>query len=122
MPKFGGKNRKTIIKHELGDHKKWTMRGAIAHYIESKVPQKKQPMSDPTQPVIPSNVEMNHIAVILDGVVQDVIRAQNRLAALFLSNPKFVEFDPNEVQMRNGETRYIKGKFVNEDTVNDKKD
>lgn len=114
MPKFGGKNRKTVIKHELGDHKKWTIRGAIAHYIESKVPQKQQPMSDPSKPVIPSDVEMNHIAVVLDGVVQDVIRAQNRIAALFLSNPKFIEFDPTTTMVKNGETKYVKGQFVNE--------
>jgi hypothetical protein len=114
MPKFGGKERKTVIKHELGDHKKWTIRGAIAHYIESKVPQKQQPMSDATQPVIPSGVELNHIAVILDGKVQDVIRAQNKIAALFLSSPKFVEFDPNTTMVKAGETKYVKGQFVNE--------
>lgn len=114
MPEFGGKNRKTVIKHELGDHKKWTIRGAIAHYIESKVPQKRQAMSDPTQPIIPSNVELNHIAVVLDGVVEDVIRAQNRIAALFLSNPKFIEFDPTAVTVKSGETKYVKGQFINE--------
>jgi hypothetical protein len=114
MPKFGGKNRKTVIKHELGDHKKWTIRGAVAHYIESKVPQKRQAMSDPTQANIPSNVEMNHIAVVLDGVVEDVIRAQNRIAALFLSTPTFVEFDPNAVTVRSGETKYVDGEFINE--------
>jgi hypothetical protein len=40
---------------------------------------------------------INHIAIVLDGEVQEIMRAQNRLAALLLSEPKFIEFDPDEV-------------------------
>lgn len=53
----------------------------------------------------------NHIAVILDGEVQEVLRAENRLTALFLSNPQFVEFDPNKVYPRAG-WKYSDGLFV----------
>lgn len=53
----------------------------------------------------------NHIAVILDGEVQEVLRAQNRLAALFLSNPEFVEFDPKENYPEIG-WKYLDGSFI----------
>jgi hypothetical protein len=54
----------------------------------------------------------NHIAVILDGEVQEILRAENRLTALFLSDPEFVEFDPNKVYPRIG-WKYIDGNFIN---------
>jgi hypothetical protein len=47
-------------------------------------------------------VEMNHLAIVLDGEVQEIMRAQNRLAALLLSEPKFVEYDPSEFQIEIG--------------------
>lgn len=53
----------------------------------------------------------NHIAVILDGEVQEVLRAENRLTALFLSSPDFIEFNPNETYPRIG-WKYINGYFV----------
>jgi hypothetical protein len=58
----------------------------------------KQPISgsDPLPP--PANIQINHIAIVLDGVVEEVIRAENRLAALFLSQPQFVEFTPEEIR------------------------
>ena len=61
--------------------------------------------------------QINHIAVILDGKVEDVIRAQNRMAALFLSEPIFVEFDPREVYPKIGITEYIDGAFVNTEEI-----
>lgn len=49
--------------------------------------------------VIPEGIDVNHIAIVLDGEVKDIIRAQNKLAALFLSEPKFVEFNPRHLQV-----------------------
>jgi len=54
--------------------------------------------------------DVNHIAVVLDNEVQEVIRAQNRLAALLLSNPEFIEFDPHEVRPEIG-WNYVDGEF-----------
>jgi hypothetical protein len=42
----------------------------------------------------PVNVEVHHLAIVLDGKVEEVMRADSRLSALLLSEPKFVEFDP----------------------------
>jgi hypothetical protein len=60
------------------------------------------------QPKITQGI--NHIAIVLDGEVKEIIRAQNRLASLFLSNPEFVEFDLKEVHPQIG-WKYIDGKF-----------
>lgn len=39
----------------------------------------------------PSGIDVATIAIVLDGEIQEVIRAQDRMAALILSNPEFVE-------------------------------
>jgi len=62
----------------------------------------------------PENVTINSIAVVLDGRVEEVIRCQNRLAALLLSSPEFVEFDPEAVNVQVGKTKYEDGKLENE--------
>lgn len=86
----------------------------IKKLIESKIPVKKDSPVDPSIPMVrptPGDIEVVHIAIVLDGVVEEVLRAQNRLAALMLSEPKFIEFDPNEVYPKIG-TKYEDGKFV----------
>ena len=64
-------------------------------------------------PPMPSGAVINSIAVVLDGKVEEVIRAENRLAALFLSEPKFIEFNPEEKQVQLGWT-YVDDEFFNE--------
>lgn len=49
-------------------------------------------------PPMPPGSKINHLAIILDGEVQEIMRAENRLAALLLSQPLIVEFDPDEVR------------------------
>lgn len=66
-----------------------------------------------TPPPPPSLSSINHIAVVLDGSVEEIIRAENRLAALFLSNPEFVEFNPEENQVQIGWT-YLDNVFFND--------
>jgi hypothetical protein len=63
------------------------------------------------------NVEINHLAIVLDGKVQDVMRTQNRMAALLLSEPQFILFDPKETQIGIGYD-YIDGKFVKNEEEN----
>lgn len=86
----------------------------LKEYIISKLPQEKRKLSNNAinqQPKI-SEEEITHIAIVLDGVVEDVMRAQNRLAALVLSNPEFIEFDPKKDKPQIGETQYKNEKFV----------
>lgn len=86
----------------------------IRVYLISKLPKQKEKIADQpvvAQPKIPEE-DINYIAIVLDGVVEDVMRSQNRLAALLLSNPQFIEFNPKDDRPQIGETRYEDGKFV----------
>ncbi len=44
-------------------------------------------------PSPPPPVKINHIAIVLDGRVEEVIHTENRMAALLLSGPEFIEFE-----------------------------
>ena len=48
-------------------------------------------------PAPPPPVRINHIAVVLDGRVEEVIHTENRMAALLLSEPQFIEFEETGV-------------------------
>lgn len=85
-------------------------------YLASKLPKQKQSAIDYNMSVLnsaPKDIQVNHIAIVLNGQVEEILRAQNRLAALLLSNPTFVSFDPKEVYPRIGLTKYIDGEFKN---------
>ncbi len=72
---------------------------------------KSSVVSGSSLPVPPSST-INHIAIILDGEVQEIMRAQNRLTALLLSEPKFVVFDVDDIRPEIG-WKYYDGKFHN---------
>jgi hypothetical protein len=48
-------------------------------------------------PSPPPAVKINHLAVVLDGRVEEVIHTENRMAALLLSEPQFIEFEETDV-------------------------
>lgn len=101
-------------KHLETNHNQLTTIQLLRRWLESKLPTPKDSAVDPAIPMIrptPQDIEVNHIAIVLDGTVEEVIRAQNRLAALLLSEPEFVEFDPTEVYPEIG-TKYENGKFI----------
>jgi hypothetical protein len=84
-------------------------------YLESKLPTQKQSAIDYNASLLnsaPKDIQINHIAIILDGRVEEIIRAQNRLSALLLSDPVFVEFDPTQVYPKIGITEYRNEEFV----------
>ncbi len=90
----------------------WELFGA---YLMSKLPRGKQKLIREQEEINlpPKDVAINHLAVILDGNVEEILRCQNRLAALLLSEPLFVEFDPKKEYPTIGITKYAEGKFVN---------
>lgn len=55
--------------------------------------EKISPVKNVSMPTAPTNATT--IAVVLDGVVQEVLMAEGRLAALLLSSPEFIEVDQN---------------------------
>jgi hypothetical protein len=62
-------------------------------------------------PPMPPGSKINHLAIILDGEVQEIMRAENRLSALLLSEPLIVEFNPEEVRPSVG-WLYVDKKFT----------
>jgi len=79
----------------------------------------KQPSSNPlVQPPMPSNIVTATIAIILDGEVQEVIRAQDRMAALLLSEPTFVEVSSDLAVAPTIGWKYENEEFVKPDEDN----
>lgn len=96
----------------------------IKRYLNLKINQMskgKIAVSDPNISLLDQmkNVDINHIAIVIDGEVQDVMRAQNKMAAMLLSEPEFVLFDPSKVKVGLG-FGYRDGKFI-EPKVEDEK-
>ena len=117
------KNQNEIDMHK--GHKVTTL-DLLKRYLSLKIQKMSFKKTSATNPNISpldqmQNVEVNHIAIMLDGVVEDIIRTQNRLAAILLSGPTFVEFDPMKQQPQIG-NKYVDGKFIDESSLNGKKD
>lgn len=74
----------------------------------------KQPAahSHEAAPAAPSHGQINTIAIVLDGLVQEVIRAENRMTALMLSEPEFVLVSAEAKKPKVG-WYYKDGEFVN---------
>lgn len=97
-----------------GQSHKVTTLDLIKRYIDArtqKMLRQKQPIQDFNKSMADEIIDINHIAIVLDGRVEDVIRAQNRLAALLLSNPTFVEFNPETSKIQLND-KYVNGKFI----------
>jgi hypothetical protein len=103
--------------HENGQvHGKVTTLDLLKRYLSLKI----EKMSGVKKSVINPNIspldqiagtDINHIAIVIDGEVQDVIRAQNKMAAMVLSNPEFVFFEPKDTKVKIG-FKYQDGKFI----------
>lgn len=109
--------RRQIAKKNLHVHKLSTL-DLIKQYIQSKLPRPKESAINPNASMMPNSSagKINHIAIVLDGRVEEILRAQNRLTALLLSEPQFIEFDPQEVYPQVGFSEYRDGKFINAET------
>jgi hypothetical protein len=107
------KRKKKIREKAKHSHKNITTLDLIKRYLDSKIPKPKEKAENPNISLLPGGADnVNYIAVVLDGRVEDVIRTQNRMAALLLSEPIFVEFDPKTVYPQIGVTEYKDGAFV----------
>lgn len=61
----------------------------------------------------PKEIEIYHLAIVLDNEVYDVMRTQKELADVLLSRPEFVLFSPSEQQVFHN-MKYIDGKFIDD--------
>jgi hypothetical protein len=109
--------------HENGQvHGKVTTLDLLKRYLALKVEKmsgvKKSAINPNMSPLDQmSGIEINHIAIVIDGEVQDVLRAQNKMAAMILSDPEFVFFDPKDTVVKLG-FKYKNGKFINPEEEN----
>lgn len=111
--------KKDTAGHSHSGHKVTTL-DLIREYLRlqiNKMNPVKKPLNNNNVSMIDSlpKEQVNHIAIVLDGKVQEILRAQNRLAALLLSEPEFVNFDPTETKVEL-EYLYVDGKFIKEET------
>lgn len=108
------RERRELAKRVASHNHNITLRHVLIRYLQSKIKfvAAKEPTADPRADILPmSNV--THIAIVLDGRVEDVIRTEDRMAALLLSEPEFVEFDPQQVYPIIGTSEYVDGEFKN---------
>ena len=82
----------------------------------------KQSLSQSIVPPEPFGVTINSIAIVLDDEVQEVIRTEDRLAALLLSSPTFVQFFPEKNEFVRIGTKYVEEEFVFEQDEHDHED
>jgi hypothetical protein len=83
---------------------------AILKVINSKKT-KKSPISQ--NGIMPDMKRMNDvstIAIIVDGEVVDIMRAQSRLTSILLANPVFAKIQP-DVMVKVGD-KFLDGEFV----------
>jgi hypothetical protein len=108
--------------HENGQaHGKVTTLDLLKRYLSLKIEKmsgtKKSAINPNISPLDQmAGIDINHIAIVIDGEVQDVIRAQNKMAAMVLSNPEFVFFEPKETKVKVG-FKYKDGKFIEPEEV-----
>ena len=113
-----------MSEREVVNYRELSTIELLREFIISKLPLQNKKHSverkknqEPPQP--PENANINSIAVVLDNRVEEVIRCQNRLSALLLSEPTFVEFDPALVDVKIGVTEYLDGEFKSSEDSGD---
>jgi hypothetical protein len=94
------RSKKNTDHGEPGHLHVMTLREVFFKWLDTKNRKvlTKQPIQGNGPLPQPNGIQINYIAVVLDGRVEEVIRAENRLAALFLSNPTFIEFSPDGIR------------------------
>jgi hypothetical protein len=78
---------------------------------KSKKALPKSPVSSGAPLPPPTGVPITKLAIVLDGEVQEVIRAQDRMTALLLSDPDFIELSVDFDNVTIG-WKYEDGKFI----------
>jgi hypothetical protein len=85
---------------------------AVLEYLERKNRLKRSVVSkEGFMPDFEIMQDISFIAIVVEGEVQDVMRAQPRLTSILMAQPTFVRFNPEEVKVRPGDT-YDGSNFV----------
>ncbi len=60
----------------------------------------------------PADAKIIHLAIVLDGRVQEIFRTETGLASLLVSQPTFHEFDPEDPDRPFIGYNFVQGKFM----------
>jgi hypothetical protein len=107
--------KKLVIKVP-GDVKRVTtldlIKMAALSYIERKNAKKQSAISSSSfMPDMSIMQDISFLAIVVDGEVQDVMRAQPKLTSILMAEPQFIKFDPNQIQVFPGD-KYNGSEFV----------
>lgn len=91
----------------------WLWHRKVKHRRKRNAPKASPslPAQPKMPPKMPEGVYIATIALVLDGEVQEVIRAQDRLAALLLSEPEIIEITDLEPKPTLG-WKYENNQFI----------
>jgi hypothetical protein len=109
---------KKIVINVPGDVKRIStldlIKKAVLESLERKKKGKKSAVSKGGfMPDFDMMQDISFIAIVVDGEVQDIMRAQPRLTSILMAKPTFVRFNPEDIQVRPGD-KYDGSKFVQE--------
>lgn len=77
---------------------------AVLEYLERKNRVKRSVVSkEGFMPDFEIMQDISFIAIVVEGEVQDVMRAQPRLTSILMAQPTFVRFNPEEIKVRPGD-------------------
>jgi len=113
-----------MAKHKDGIIVLSTLDIIKAWFSKRKRFENKQSLLYNLVPPEPTGEKIISIAIVLDEEVQEIIRAQSDLAALFLSNPSFVEIDQSLSQEDRPKVgwKYLQGRFFKQEVFVREKD
>lgn len=119
--KKASKNRpekKLVVKLD-GDVKKISTLDLFKIYFLNKLERKRAGKksavsSEGLKPNLDRMQDISSLAIVVDGEVVDVMRAQPKLTSILLANPVFVKFDPLETRVKLGD-KYEDGAFKNDE-------
>jgi hypothetical protein len=60
----------------------------------------------------PTDAKIINLALVLDGKVQEIMRAESGFASLLVSQPTFYEFDPEDPERPFIGYNFVQGKFM----------
>jgi hypothetical protein len=99
-----------LIKKVIIDKLLLGKNGAEAYHKLQVDYAEKEAKRDPRNNFEPQQIKAYSLAVILDGKVIEILRAQEKLADILLARPEFIIFSPTESKVEIGDI-YEEGQF-----------
>lgn len=97
-------------RHKKPKPKEIGMSGSIFSFLRKKDQDHSHQNGHNHSPAEPTNIPIYTIAIVLDGEVHEVLRAQDKLADLLLANSVLILVEESTGEARIG-MEYVNGKF-----------